>query len=286
VSSSRPWVKIWQTWWTTPSHADMTIETLGIGARIMSLVGAAPDQPGPERWCLRPDGQPLSINALARECRVSAAKLKRAVAEFEAAGTMTRRDDGAIGFPRWDEYQLSPSALRMRRHRGSHTERHSDAQCDARSDGSCDDKRTEDRGQSKNPPKAPQGARSRRRPLKSESEDDLPSGLVDEVLELMRAAVRDVTRGRDRGPQDTPGNRDLIRTCTRREKASIDDWRRVIAAQAVSVRSDPGAWRYLALSTICRRTNWLRLLDAPIGHSTHRGPVDPSTQDHSAPKVF
>jgi hypothetical protein len=287
MSSSRPWVKVWESWWTSRSHADLSIETLGIGARIMSLVGASPDQDGPDRWCLRPDGKPLSLASIARECRVTVGRVSRAINDFVAVGTMARRDDGAIGFPNWDPHQLSPSALRMRKWR--HTERHSDADSDAKSDGRSDDKRTEDRGQSleQHPPNPPKpGGRKSRRSLKSESEDDLPAGLVDEVLELMRHAVRDVTRGRDKGPQDCPGNRELIRVCTRREAAKLEDWRHVIRAQAESVRHDQGAWRYLALSTITRRTNWLRLLDAPMGRSSNRGPVDPSSQDHSAPKVF
>jgi hypothetical protein len=106
------------------------------------------------------------------------------------------------------------------------------------------------------------------------------------VLVAMREAVRSVSRGRDRGPQDSPGNRDLVRTCTRREQATIEHWRHVIAAQAESVRHNPDAWRFLALSTICRRQNWLRLLDAPKSQAGPRGPVDPSTQRHDTPPEF
>src|SRR5690606_18137878 len=54
--------------------------------------------------------------------------------------------------------------------------------------------------------------------------------LADAVLAEMRAAVRLVT-GKPGGPRDTPGNRKLIRTTTKREGATLEDWQHVIAAQ-------------------------------------------------------
>jgi hypothetical protein len=115
MSSSRPWVKVWQTWWTSPSHVDLDLTTLAIGLRVMSLTGASPDQEGESRYCLRADGAGLSLTALARECRCTVGKLSMAIDELVAVGTMLRRADGAIGFVKWDEYQLSPRALRDRR---------------------------------------------------------------------------------------------------------------------------------------------------------------------------
>lgn len=108
-------MKVWETWWTSRSHVDLDMATLGIGLRIMSLTAAAPEQDGETRYCLRADGAPLSLTALARECRCTVGKLSKAIGSLVAVGTMVCRDDGAIGFAQWDEYQLSPRALRMKR---------------------------------------------------------------------------------------------------------------------------------------------------------------------------
>lgn len=291
MSSSRPWVKVWQTWWSSASHVHLKLETLAVGLRVMSLTGASPDQEGESRFCLRADGGPMSLVVLARECRCTVGKLAKAIDALIEAGTMVRREDGAIGFAKWDEYQLSPRALRDRRKEAKETAANC-RQTAAPTTGQTAEhspargQRSEVRDASHLTPVAPKGAKSKRRPAGSELEDDLEPGLVDCVLVAMRDAVKSVTRGRDRGPLDSPGNRDLIRTCTRREQATLEQWRRVIAAQAESVRSSPDAWRYLALSTLCRRANWLRLLDAPIGRGSPRGPVDPRTQDHDTPPEF
>jgi len=109
--------------------------------------------------------------------------------------------------------------------------------------------------------------------------------LADAVLAEMRAAVRLVT-GKPGGPRDTPGNRKLIRTTTKREGATLEDWQHVIAAQVASVRRDPSAWRWLCLSTITGARTWARLLDAPAPRESARGPVDPSTQNHLRDPIF
>lgn len=131
MSSSRPWVKVWDSWWTSRSHANLDRDTLGIGLRILSLTGAAPEQEGDTRYCLDPAGEPMSRRAMARECRCGVRLLTAAIGRLVGAGTLVEREDGAVGFPKWDEYQLSPSALRMRRKR--HADRHSDARCDGES---------------------------------------------------------------------------------------------------------------------------------------------------------
>jgi hypothetical protein len=114
--ASKPWVKVWERWWTSRSHADLSLETLAVGLRVMSLTAAAPDQEGTARFCLRPDGKPLSGAALARECRIPGRRLRAAIDELVAVGTLIRREGGAIGFANWDEYQLSPAKRDHQRH--------------------------------------------------------------------------------------------------------------------------------------------------------------------------
>jgi hypothetical protein len=151
VSSSRPWMKVYETWWTSRSHVDMTDAELGRGLRIMSLANASPDQGGDAQYCIRADGAPYSLAALARECRCSVGALVKTIDKFVAVNTMARRDDGAIGFPNFIPRQLSPSALRMRRLR--ERERHADGDSgvtvtpDVSVTPSARGQRTEDRGQ-------------------------------------------------------------------------------------------------------------------------------------------
>lgn len=102
--------------------------------------------------------------------------------------------------------------------------------------------------------------------------------LVDEVLELMRTAVLSVT-GKPGGPRNVETNRKLVRIATKREHATIDDWRAVIDAQVDSVRDHPETWRYLCLSTICRPGNFARLADAPRGRNGRRTRHAPSRFD-------
>lgn len=114
--------------------------------------------------------------------------------------------------------------------------------------------------------------------------DRLSEEFYAEVFQALRDAVRRVT-GKPGGPQDRESNREMVRKCTEREQATIDHWRTVIAAQEESVRGSRSTWRYLCLSTITRRSNWARLLEAPSAPST-LGSVDPSTQDHNAERDF
>lgn len=105
------------------------------------------------------------------------------------------------------------------------------------------------------------------------------SRIVDGVIAHLTTAQRKLNpRG---GTRDTPKNRDKVRIATKRERASLEDWHTVIDRQLASVRRDPGAWRYLCLSTLCRADNFARLLEAPEGVNT-RGR---STASH-APSLF
>lgn len=115
---SKPWVKVWESWWASRSHAGLDGVALAVGLRCLSLAnGTEPDASG-AGWLVTPDGRPLSVEVIARESRFSVELATKAVAELIAVGTMARRkEDGALGFPRLAEYQESPSTARVRRHR-------------------------------------------------------------------------------------------------------------------------------------------------------------------------
>ena len=143
---AKPWTKVWETFWTTRSHLELTGPDLGIGVRMLSLANASPHSDAHSdahsdvtvsedvtsdtdlRWLLLPSGAPMSIAVIARESRFSLAEVELAAQRLTEAGTLVRRGDGAIGFLNFERWQESPSAGRMRK------KRHSDAHSDAHSD--------------------------------------------------------------------------------------------------------------------------------------------------------
>lgn len=145
-SSSAPWVKLWWTWFTSRSHAGIGWEALHVGPVLMSLakVSEQPTDADGVRWCLDAGGEPIDERAVAPFAQVTQAQAKKGIAALVKRGTLVRRDDGAVGWPNFDDYQRSPSAKRMeeKRHRDRNGKRHSDAQ----TDGASADKRLEVRG--------------------------------------------------------------------------------------------------------------------------------------------
>jgi hypothetical protein len=91
--------------------------------------------------------------------------------------------------------------------------------------------------------------------------------------------VHGLTGDPSTGPRDGPVNRRTIAAATRRERATLDDWRLVIDRQLESVREDRTAWKYLCLSTIAKPSNWARLADAPVGTRTRSAKHAPSLFD-------
>lgn len=121
-------------------------------------------------------------------------------------------------------------------------------------------------------------SKTKKRSIARARESEIPSEFVDQVIEHLARRVHEVTQGADRGPQvKAPGNRDMVRKATRREKATLEDWIRVIDAQAESVRGRPEAWRWLNLSTIHRPKTFARLRDAPRAGGTRLARHSPSS---------
>lgn len=96
-----------------------------------------------------------------------------------------------------------------------------------------------------------------------------PTGLVAGVLEAMRAACCELRGKKGAGPDDCEANRKLIDKCSKAVRSPgqsddelLEDWRLVIARQLANVRHKPDTWHYLALSTLARPGNFLRLRDS------------------------
>lgn len=320
MSSTDPWCKLWWSFYSSRSHIGIGREALAAGPVIMLLAKQSPPTDGGVRWIVMPDGRPVTAADVAHPMQDTKRAAAIGIQRLVERGTLVRREDGAIGWPGFDRYQRAPSTPRMQKKR--ERDRHSDAASDRHSDAEVTDRgeREEEREVPKelppdNPPSPqaapashvsqqnlgtdPPGSADPDSTGRKAASDERPSGppvlelvpsgppvdaLTDAVLGLLRAAVRDVT-GKPGGPRDTPSNRKLVRDATKREGATLDDWRHVISAQAESVRRKPEALPYLCLQTICRPANFGRLRDAPAPGPS-RGPVDPSTQDHTKPAIF
>lgn len=264
ADSARPWVKVWESWWKSRSHDDLDADALLVGLRLLSVAQAAPQSDEETRWCLTPGGEPKSHRALARECRVSPSRVGSAIRSLLKVGTLVeRRTDGAVGFPKWDQYQLSPSALRMRRHR-ARTQHVTDG---VTVTGDVDDKRTEDRGQ-KNKPPNPRKRGRRSEPKGREARSDLVEQ-ANAVLDRLNERRAWIAERYSLGPQSTfthcKTHRAEILRLLDEDKPELGQVLAVVDAAAREVAIEHGEGiQYLNPTTPFRAKNWPRYL-AKVG---------------------
>lgn len=212
-----------------------------------------------------------SVGGLAHAARVGKKACREALDVLEAPdedsrspehdGRRIERVDGGWFVLNHSKYRQrqTTSAERMRVWRAKKRDesRHSDARLRPEAEAEI---RSRDQKQNASPPK-------RRQP-----------DIAADVIGLLQDAVRSLP-GAGRGPRDVKSNRDTVRRVTKREDATLEDWKAVIGAQLDSVRNDPSAWRYLCLSTISRPANWARLMDAPRGQS--KGAYVPRSEEYA-----
>lgn len=113
---SKPWIKLWARWYESSSHALLSPEALHTGPHLLVLAGKYGRQEDGSALLVGPQGEPLSIAELARMTRWTSAKMARILGELRQCGTMTA-SGAALCFPRFDRWQESSSAARVRRHR-------------------------------------------------------------------------------------------------------------------------------------------------------------------------
>lgn len=285
------WRKVWTDLWSTPSH--VALDSTALYVAVTCIVHASWERGRPDARLLV-GATPMPVDALARICRLPARRVRRALAELEAVGTVAMVE-GAVTLPRFGRWQETADAARKRRARSSESPPDDPPDSPGQGPGLREaEGEAEAEGEPPKPPvQASDGGdfpptQAELRAMENDPRFDLASpepDLAAQVLRLLCDAVQDLT-GKPGGPRDVPTNRDMIAKATKREGATLEDWRRVIAAQAESVRHKPEAWGYLCLSTITRARNWARLADAPIGRRSTRGSVDPATQDHSEEVPF
>lgn len=108
-----PWAKVWMAWYTTASHVELEAVHHGIGLYMLLLANRGRDEQG-AGWVLLPSGKPMSAKVIARGAHASTEDVEEAIELLLAAGTVTRREDGAVGFPSLQRWQETPAAARMR----------------------------------------------------------------------------------------------------------------------------------------------------------------------------
>ena len=113
-----PWFKVYDDLFTSPSHAELDGDGLLTLIVIMSFVRASCDAAGDwTPWATLPTGKPISATAIASRARKPIEVVEAAIAKLIDAGTVARRDDGAIGLPGFQRHQQGESTERGQQHR-------------------------------------------------------------------------------------------------------------------------------------------------------------------------
>lgn len=112
----KAWCKLYESWFTSRSHASIPTPDLGIGARLLLIANGEPLDQG-VGVLAHPDGSPMSVEDLAFVCKIEVRRMSHVLQHFLRAGTIQRYPSGVYGFPNMERWQSTPSAKRMRRHR-------------------------------------------------------------------------------------------------------------------------------------------------------------------------
>jgi hypothetical protein len=117
MAERRLWVKLWATWYTTPSHIGVGAMALHVGAMLMTLVLWEPGRD--DAWAEFETGAPMPIDAIADRAQTTAKIAEQALLKLQERGTVSRRPDGAWGFELYGPSQESADAARKRKARKS-----------------------------------------------------------------------------------------------------------------------------------------------------------------------
>lgn len=272
-----PWRKLWGTFVDSR-------KLRGIGSHARSILATAIasawwDGESPEGRVMRAASKPTTPDQLMDDAEVPVAARARAWAAIVDVDAL-RVVDGVITLPRFDEHQQGRSTKRTRafRERSGNTNgtrpeqmrnERGTVEVDAEADADAEEPPVVPAGD--NPAndhpwlESPAEARDCDKPSKPSRRKPRvapPDELVTHVLAELRKAVQELDPSLS-GPRDTPGNRELLAKLHAAEMPTAEQWSTVIRRQLASVRNNPAAHKYLALSTLCVPRNFSRLLDAP-----------------------
>lgn len=110
------WAKLWDLWWSSPSHAGFGPEEHAIGLRAMCFANRFGRQPDGSGLVCLADRKPISMAVLGRGVGVTPDRAEAAVEMLVSVGTFLRRpDDGGLIIPHLQKWQEDPSTARHRR---------------------------------------------------------------------------------------------------------------------------------------------------------------------------
>lgn len=109
-----PWLKLYDDYVSSPSHADLDPHAFAMGIGVMLLVRSTCDaldelQP----WALLPTGKPVTAAGIGLKMHEpDVAKVERSLLALLDTGTFVRREDGAYGMPGFADKQRGESTER------------------------------------------------------------------------------------------------------------------------------------------------------------------------------
>lgn len=229
--SERPkhWIKLWVSWLTTPAHLELSGGALGLGPLLL-LLATWDGEYGSGGWLLGEDGRPYSRKALARATHRDGKELDAELAELVRCGTLTVREDGALGFAKFGRWQETRNAkynrvARKSAHDGAHSVHDSGQQREQQTvDGRRQTTELAAQARTPNPLPAPVGSESPAEhvavvataskptatPKPRKPRAAFPDGLDLHLLAELRAACKRLGRHGPRVETPTPGMRDSL----------------------------------------------------------------------------
>jgi hypothetical protein len=108
-------MKIWDLWWTSPSHVGFGAAEHAIGPFLMFMANRHGRQPDGSGLVVIQGGSPVPLEILSRRFGLSRRAVMDAIDNIVSVGTMDRREDGTLVFPNLKRWQEDPSAERQRR---------------------------------------------------------------------------------------------------------------------------------------------------------------------------
>ncbi len=250
MTKRRDWIKVRSSWWTTPSHADLSGDTLAFGVGLMWLADMDPEwQNTGFARLVDGAGKPLSVRKIGLRLRQDRRKVRRMLSELVESYTLTYdADSDCYIFPNYRDHQESRDARYKRECRQS-TPLSVDSSATVYDRG-----RGRSRGSENNPPT----------PRKTGGATSTMASVADteQVCAWIASARQRAGIGKARPPAVTEQTRREVRKPMAKCGASLEDWSTVINRQVAACRGDiDSARKYLTLSTLHRPGNFTRLLE-------------------------
>jgi hypothetical protein len=246
---SKPWIKLWARWYETTSHLLMSPHALHTGPHLLMLASKYGRRDDGSAALVGPTGEPLTLGDLARLTRWPPKTIGTVVRELTTCGTLEQHGRTYV-FPRFDRYQESSSAARVRKHR--------ERSCNVTDSVTVTDDvtplkrpKTEDRRQKTDSPKAPR------------KRGDIPPAIrakCDEVIDRLNERRAYIAERFGLPKRKGFGKTDTLRKFIAARLAEGEDLETLLAvvdARARKIVREGGeGFEHLTTSTPFRPANW------------------------------